>query len=82
MKVVLECHKGVFAEGSGLIRDFKVDTRTNPEARPIFQKARPVPYAPKKKVEKDLDRLEQTNIVSKVERSQLASSAVIVPKSK
>lgn len=81
VKVVLERHKGVFAEGPSVIRDFKVVIRTSPEARPIFQKARPVLYALKEKVDKELDRLEQTNIVSKVERSQWASPVVIVPKS-
>lgn len=81
VKAVLERHKGVFEEGPGVIKDFKAVIRTSPEAHPIFQKARPVPYALKEKVDKELDRLEQTNIVSKVERSQWASPVVIVPKS-
>lgn len=42
------------------------------DAQPIFQKARLVPYALKEVVDKELDRLEKTNIITKVERSDWA----------
>ena len=51
------------------IKDFITKTRARPDAQPIFQKARPVSYALKKAVDKELDRIEETKITTNVERS-------------
>ncbi|XP_058880316.1 uncharacterized protein K02A2.6-like [Acipenser ruthenus] len=78
---VIEKHQKVFQEGPGTIKNFKAKIRTRPDAKPIFHKARPVPYALKEAVEKELSRLESTGIISKVDRSDWAAPIVVVPKS-
>lgn len=55
---------GMFDEGPGAIRGFKARIRIKPDAEPIFKKARPLPYALKETVEKELDRLEALGIIS------------------
>ena len=44
------------------------------DATPTFRKARPLPYAMKKKVENELNRLEQKGIITKVCSSCCSSS--------
>jgi len=80
VEAVLLKHKAVFEEGPSKIREFKASIRVKPEAQPIIRKARPMPYALKEPVEKELDRLEGLGIISKVDRSEWASPIVIVPK--
>ena len=70
----------VFDKGLGTIKGFKADIKLQDGAKPIFCKARPVPYALRQKVEEDLDRLEKLGVVKKVERSDWASPIVCVPK--
>ncbi|XP_056138781.1 uncharacterized protein K02A2.6-like, partial [Lampris incognitus] len=55
--------------------------KVKPDTKPVFRKARPVPYALKDAVEKELDRLEKAGIISKVDHSQWAAPIVVVPKS-
>ena len=47
---------------------------------PKFCRARTVPYAFRKKVENELDRLEKENVIQKVEHSDWATPIVVVPK--
>lgn len=56
---VLEKHKELFHEGYCKICDFKAKVRLQEGSQPIFHKPRPVPYALKEAVEKELDRLER-----------------------
>ncbi|XP_064637859.1 uncharacterized protein K02A2.6-like [Lineus longissimus] len=48
--------------------------------KPVFLKPRPVPYAVREKVEKELDHLETSTVFEKVDRSNWASPIVVVPK--
>ena len=77
---VLNRHKNVFDKGLGTIKGFKADIKLQDGAKPVFCKARPVPYALRQKVEEELDRLESLGVVKKVERSDWASPIVCVPK--
>ncbi|XP_060761945.1 uncharacterized protein K02A2.6-like [Neoarius graeffei] len=77
---LLQRYESVFHEGPGTIRGFKAHIKIKPEARSIFKKARPLPYALKETVEKELDRLEAMGIISKVDHSEWASPIVVVPK--
>ena len=51
-----------------------------PNAVPKFCKARPVPFALKAAVERELDRLESEGILEKVSYSEWAAPVVPVPK--
>ena len=42
----------------GKVNDFKADIQIKENAKPIFCKARPVPYSLKQEVEKQLDKME------------------------
>ncbi len=77
---VLNRHKNVFDKGLGTIKGFKADIKLQNGAKPVFCKARTVPYALRQKVEEELDRLESLRVVKKVERSDWACPIVCVPK--
>eukprot|EP00731_Ephydatia_muelleri_P001201 Em0001g1201a len=49
-------------------------------ATPVFMKARPVPYSVRKKVEDELNRLQELGIISPVSWSEWATPIVVVPK--
>ena len=50
------------------------------DARPVFVKARRVPYALKEEIERELDKLEKNGVIKKTDRSCWASPIVVVPK--
>ncbi len=62
------------------IRGFTAHIILKEDATPRFLKARPLPYAIKGKVDKELDTMESTGVISKVETSEWASPLVVVPK--
>ncbi|XP_048103582.1 uncharacterized protein K02A2.6-like isoform X1 [Alosa alosa] len=80
VSALLQRYRSVFDEGPSTICGFKAHIRIKPDAQPIFKKARPLPYALKETVERELDRLEGMGIISKVDRSEWASPLVVVPK--
>ena len=66
LQKILNAHKDVFGEGLGTLKGKEAKIYVDPSAPPMFMKARPVPYALKAKVEKELDRLSE-GIISPVE---------------
>lgn len=50
------------------------------EAKPTFMKARPVPFAQKEPIERELERLEEAGVIVKVSYSPWTSPVVPVPK--
>ena len=50
------------------------------DAKPMFCKARPVPYALKPKVMEEIENLENMGILQNVETSEWATPIVAVPK--
>lgn len=54
LKAVLEKHKDLFKDGNEKISDFKARVRVKRDSKPIFHKPRPVPYALREAVEKQL----------------------------
>ena len=68
------------AQGSG-IEGFKGSLKLKDGAKPVFMKDRPVPYSLVEKVEKEYDRLVESDILYPVSSSNWASPVVHVPKS-
>ena len=66
---IVKRHLPISKEGYESISDFKTKIYLRPETTPAFRKARPVPYARREMVSAELDRLEASDIISKVERT-------------
>ena len=77
---MLKKYSSVFTGEIGLMKEFQARIELKEGAILKFHKARPVPYALKEGVEKELDRLETAGVMKKVERSDWASPIVVVPK--
>ena len=78
---VLEEHKMLFStQGSG-IKGFKGSLKIKEGVKPVFMKDRSVPYSLVEKVEKEYDRLVESDILYPVSSSNWASPVVHVPKS-
>ena len=77
---IVKRHLPIFMEGYGSSRDFKAKIYLRPETTPVFRKARPVPFARREMVAAELDRLEASDIITKVERSDWATPTVNVVK--
>ena len=57
----------VFVEETGLCKGVKARINMKSDATPTFHKARPLPFAMKKKVENEFDRLQQEGIITPVQ---------------
>ena len=77
---VLEEFSDVFKEELGTMKDFKAKIFVDSTALPIFCKARPLPYALKKNVEAELDRLVHEGTICPVTHSDWAAPIVPVVK--
>ena len=76
----LDRHKSVFAEGLGTFKGGKVTLHVEPQVKPKFFKARPLPFSLKDKVEEELQRLESLGIITLVKHSNWAAPVVPVLK--
>lgn len=70
----------VFDEKIGCTPQYKVSLKLRENATPIYTKERPIPYSLKERVEKELDVLERTGIISKTTNSDWGSPLVVIPK--
>ena len=77
---VLNHHKFVFLNELGRIRDIEVIIKIKPNVTPKFHKARPVPYALRELVTKELDRLESEGVIETVTHSDWSSPIVPILK--
>ncbi|XP_054259880.1 uncharacterized protein K02A2.6-like [Macrosteles quadrilineatus] len=77
---LLDEFKELFEPGVGLIPHKKAHLQLVEGARPIFVKARPVPYALTEKVELELNRLKEAGIISKTDKSDWGTPIVPVVK--
>jgi hypothetical protein len=80
VKEILDAHAAVFENSLGKMKDVKVELKMEPDARPVFHKARPVPYALKTAIEEEYSRMEKLDIWEPVSSSRYASPAVHVIK--
>ena len=81
LQIILAKHQNVFGEGLGHLRGYHAKIHVEQEAVPKFMKARPVAYAMKEKIEKELDRLTSLGILEPIQFSEWASPIVPVLKS-
>jgi len=79
-QAILDRHSAVFKEEMGRIKAVQAKFYIKPGSTPRFYRARSVPYALKTKVEQELDRLEQQDVLECVEFSNWAAPIVPVVK--
>lgn len=77
---VLDRHAPLFNDELGTLRDTKVTIHVQPDAHPRFFRPRPVPYALRGKVETELQRLQDTGVITPVKFSEWAAPIVPVLK--
>ncbi|XP_055921606.1 uncharacterized protein K02A2.6-like [Eupeodes corollae] len=71
----------VFNDSLGLCNKTKAHLVTMPNIQPVFRPKRPVAYAVKDLVEAELQRLQDTNVISPVNYSEWAAPIVVIRKS-
>ena len=74
---ILDKYGEVFTPELGTIHPFKATLACKEHTRPIFKKARPVPYSQRGDVEEELERLEMQGVLEKVTHSDWASPIVV-----
>ncbi len=77
---LLRKYAAVFQDGLGTMHQFKASLRLNSNAVPRFHRPRPVPFALKEAVGRELDRMEELGVLERVSHSQWAAPIVPVPK--
>ena len=80
IEALMQTYKNVFVEELGQMKTFEAILQLKPGAKPKFCKARPVPFALKAAIDRELDRLESEGILEKVSYSEWAAPIVPVPK--
>ena len=70
----------VFSAGLGKCTKIKAKFNLKENTRPIFRKKRNVPFAATEEINKELDRLVNRGILSKVEFSEWAAPTVYIRK--
>ena len=78
---LVEKYSEVFREELGTLKGVKVKLVVPEDATAKFFKPRPVPYAIRGAIEKDLERLENLGVIEKTNYSDWAAPIVVVPKS-
>ena len=81
LQQLLDKHAMLFDDTLGTMKDYMATLTVKDSARPKFHRPRPVPFAVREAICKELDRLKQLGILEKVEHSQWAAPIVPVPKS-
>jgi hypothetical protein len=78
---VCQVFPAVFQDGLGTLKGFKASIHVEQDAKPVFYKARPIPYALKPHVEEELNRFEKEGVISPIDFSDWAAPIVPVLKS-
>lgn len=80
LKGIIERYKELFDNELGKYLGEKVKLETVGNVKPIFHKPKPIPYAYREKVEKELDRLERSGVIVKISDSPWGTPLVPVVK--
>ena len=73
-------YANLFAPGLGTVKGVKATLHLKDDTRPIFCKARSVPFALREAVDAELDRMQAENFITPVDTSKWATPLVCVPK--
>lgn len=73
LQPLLDKYKDVFAHSLGTITQFEAKISACKDAKPLFHKARSVPFALKGGVEEALDRLEADGVLERASHSDWAA---------
>jgi hypothetical protein len=77
---VLQNFSAVFQDNLGSVTGIQANLILKDDAKPVFTTARPLLYAMRPKVEKELDRLEQEGVIFKVPTSDWETPIVPIVK--
>ena len=77
---ILSDYKIVFSDELGTLKDFQAEIPVDPQVKPIYIWARPVPYSLKEKIEHELDRLVNLGIYQPIASSKWVAPMVPVLK--
>ena len=80
LQALLQKHDDLFKDELGTVKPHKATLHVKADATPRFFKPRPVPFAIKEAIGKQLDSLEKQGIIKKVCSSEWAAPIVPVPK--
>ena len=80
LQQLLNKHHKLFEDTLRTIRDYTAVLRVKESALPRFHRPRPVPFAIREAIGSELDRLEQSGVIEKVEYAQWAAPIVPVLK--
>ena len=80
LKSLLDEYSDIFKDELGTMNSIRAELRVKEDARPRFHRPRPVPFALKEAVEREIHRLEETGILNKVSHCEWAAPIVPVPK--
>ena len=80
VSALLKRHQTLFNEELGTVTPHKAKLQVQPQATPRLFKPRPLPFAIRDSVGKELDLLEEQGIIEKVSHSDWAAPIVPVPK--
>ena len=80
LKKLLHSYQEVFTDRVEVMKHHRAKLHLKEGAQPRYHRARPVPFANRDKVAKELDRLEGMGILERLETSAWAAPIVVVPK--
>lgn len=77
---LIEKYNDVFNNKLGVFKLGKISLQLKPTAKPVFCKPRNVPYAYRKQLDMELERLQKEGIITPIDTSAWGTPLVIVPK--
>ncbi|XP_018316621.1 uncharacterized protein K02A2.6-like [Mycetomoellerius zeteki] len=80
LTTLLKEYSDVFDQPVETIKDFKAKLMLKEDATPRFFKPRPIPFVLRDKVDEELEKMEKSGVISRIETSEWASPLVVVPK--
>ena len=80
LQEILEKNAEVFRDELGSMKDISVKLHVKADSKPVFMKARSVPYAIRTKVEADVDALVKNGVLEPVTISEWATAIVPLQK--